>query len=1589
MSTQGIVIVDDSTRPPPTTATASASTTNKTNGKILQKRWVCDVCKVKWFLDFKEACAHEAECTGGSSPSSSVASSSEASSSESEAEAANVVSENSMISADPNDGNDAKTAHSSVARERRGVTDKPPSDKVAVVIAASSARESKEKNANKVNDASISAVQHQRGHGASKSRVAEIVDLSDPEDGKSDSSPASSGSGGKRKSDIIFDESASLEQPSESGSGRRKSKRLRDAPSKPPPLKDSITSDNTSNKANGKKAKMSKTSKSSDKSSSKSEKPPKKKGTEKANSGGQLASIFLSKKAPKTATAAPKKELKKGTAKVVIPGVSKEEYEEHVAAEKQAAQRKKRAAEADDKKAKKKQTITGVSKEEYEEHVAAEKQAAKRKKRAAEADDKKPKKKQTLNKRSKRSAKKDEQEVLDIESSCDDDSDDEEFVTDKPTSKNSRKTDSSTTATTTKKKNFLSKKLLAEHQAADFFAKRKKAAAEERERQKKREELRLARLNGKNGGKDVEIVDVKAGKSSSVVSLLSGQSSEKSSDMSFDLSAEGKKVKCIPAVRFPCPSHVVPADDDSESPLQMETDTSPSLQVLRKTPRYQHLKVDMSPSSSNASETSTYSTSFIQDTDHMASLEKNTTFDLLSSVFNQQGKGNKKKKNPSSDDVDNNQLWVDKYSMSHIPNDVLGTNNKEASQKLLDFIEEWKVRRHKSVQSMGQAKRGKKKRSRKKRCAANGYDSSDSFMDDGGLENIFLVTGPTGSGKTRLVHAVAEQLECVVIELNSSEQRSGAALKRAIQETTQSHSSLAISKKKRYGKKKKVANNNFSGNNTADEAADDDEADAEDGGGDEDSDDSCCFDSESDEESIRESHSLTVILIDEVDLLFDEDTAFWPALAQVSQKAKCPIVLTATSVPKELRNFKFQNISLDRPPPQECGIKMAQVSQSEGMLFQEDVVLEEKLKRLSLVAEVCQCDIRKIMNKMQLFHFAESRRSCRSSGSNARIDMDNFGLLPNNPSPSNGVVLVEDRPSILSVEPKLVPRDGHTLITITGTNFSQTAFPSQQCKVVEPTNLFIGGEQCRHFRVVSDDTIVAVCPPCVLPKGVSEGAICEDELTKNIDCLTCKFVEVVVRKKCSNGLVLDSSSCIGLEKKDGTKPITRCWSVEYDIPLRDSVWEQKKLSRDEFIRKSKFQQRRAREKMAENEDDGFLSSSEEEFEKKPAAMPALQGEEDQGQHERDDVEKMEDLPQEKEPEVKDIDPQVMLDEAISGMILCEKGPSNKAVLSLEDHSMPLLQINRFAEELERLSDAMFLEDSFTTLGIPSISGSVEGFGSHTIESSSTADPSVDKLCKGKNKKPPSLETLYSTGANESGFFFGNSDSYVTRPTRQRDRHLLSYSGLHSRGLGFLDNNCLSEEISDNSESGLDVEETDSSVQLRTRVRSEDDILLNPQVSSAFLLLPSLLEQGLDTARKYGFTRDQTPLLQLRKNQVATHALGIMHTLVANCDLWYVGLRHDDDNEAVQKNHVWLGDSVLDHPLSLDYLPFLREIAHHENRARRQVEDMMKENGDVTRGGRRTRTSRKNLRRHYLDEASGGQDKKIEVKSLELAKNYMG
>ena len=150
--------------------------------------------------------------------------------------------------------------------------------------------------------------------------------------------------------------------------------------------------------------------------------------------------------------------------------------------------------------------------------------------------------------------------------------------------------------------------------------------------------------------------------------------------------------------------------------------------------------------------------------------------------------------------TNSNQLWSDKYSMKSIPQDVYGYSNREVAEDLVGFINNWKGHRQQiyEVRAERAAKlRGSKKKKVKKRSRSHEYDDGDFMSDDedSGLRSVYLLTGETGSGKTSMVHAAAHHCHCALIEINTTAERGGKALKKEIEECTQSLSNVALLKR--------------------------------------------------------------------------------------------------------------------------------------------------------------------------------------------------------------------------------------------------------------------------------------------------------------------------------------------------------------------------------------------------------------------------------------------------------------------------------------------------------------------------------------------------------------------------------------------------------------------------------------------------------------------------------------------------------------------------------------------------------------------------------------------------------------------------
>ncbi|XP_027874521.1 ATPase family AAA domain-containing protein 5b [Xiphophorus couchianus] len=128
-------------------------------------------------------------------------------------------------------------------------------------------------------------------------------------------------------------------------------------------------------------------------------------------------------------------------------------------------------------------------------------------------------------------------------------------------------------------------------------------------------------------------------------------------------------------------------------------------------------------------------------------------------------------------------LWTDKYVPQH-SSEIIG--NSASVNKLHSWLKNWKQRAD-----------GDERRQRAERKQDENSDSWDcgdfqgeAGLEEGGVEPLgkaMLLSGPSGVGKTAAVYACAQELGFKVFEVNCSSQRSGRCVLSQLKETTQSH----------------------------------------------------------------------------------------------------------------------------------------------------------------------------------------------------------------------------------------------------------------------------------------------------------------------------------------------------------------------------------------------------------------------------------------------------------------------------------------------------------------------------------------------------------------------------------------------------------------------------------------------------------------------------------------------------------------------------------------------------------------------------------------------------------------------------------
>ncbi|EFN70838.1 ATPase family AAA domain-containing protein 5 [Camponotus floridanus] len=180
--------------------------------------------------------------------------------------------------------------------------------------------------------------------------------------------------------------------------------------------------------------------------------------------------------------------------------------------------------------------------------------------------------------------------------------------------------------------------------------------------------------------------------------------------------------------------------------------------------------------------------------------------------------------------------WTCKYKPKSAE-EIIG--NEEAAGKLKDWLSGWRAFLTKEDDG----------------SSGDEFYSSDCSTSCNNRENnqIAVLLGPHGSGKTASVYAIAEELGYSVLEVNASSRRTGKKILKELEEATKSH---RIKKSKHKSPFERVAN---------------------------------------EDETLKISQN-SLILLEDIDLIFEEDEGFVSAAYQLASNTKRPIVMTCRDI---------------------------------------------------------------------------------------------------------------------------------------------------------------------------------------------------------------------------------------------------------------------------------------------------------------------------------------------------------------------------------------------------------------------------------------------------------------------------------------------------------------------------------------------------------------------------------------------------------------------------------------------------------------------------------------------------------------------
>ncbi|NWT70501.1 ATAD5 protein, partial [Prunella himalayana] len=345
-------------------------------------------------------------------------------------------------------------------------------------------------------------------------------------------------------------------------------------------------------------------------------------------------------------------------------------------------------------------------------------------------------------------------------------------------------------------------------------------------------------------------------------------------------------------------------------------------------------------------------------------------------------------------------LWTEKYQPQD-SSELVG--NKKEIERLHSWLKEWKKRA--DLEEKRNQKREKEDIEQEDSLSSLDFkDSKSDTEEETTLCNTVLITGPPGVGKTAAVYACAQELGFKIFEVNASCQRSGRQILSQLKEATQSHQvdkkgvnahkpcffnscSTTKSPKKMYSPKKVISPRkpplspkgaglkrslpsktlaNYFKIPAKRKGVDGEAISEEKNGGN--TQNSLEVKKDAQIKSINKEEggehnrksATSLILFEEVDIIFDEDAGFLSAIKTFMATAKRPVILTTNDPTFSLMfDGYFEEINFKTPS------LMNSVSYLQALCLAENLRTDEK--DLAALLTTNNCDIRQSVLYLQFW----------------------------------------------------------------------------------------------------------------------------------------------------------------------------------------------------------------------------------------------------------------------------------------------------------------------------------------------------------------------------------------------------------------------------------------------------------------------------------------------------------------------------------------------------------------------------------------------------------------------------------------------